>query len=154
MTAQRNQRDAAAVSKLYRDWIEAWNRRDAEGMARLTAAGGTIVGFDGSRMTGPDEVEATLTAIFAHHQTKPYVAIIRDIRPLGPDAMLLRADCGMLGSDPTAVNPVVNAIQSLVAVLHDGEWKIELFQNTPAAFHGRPELVEAFTADLNRALNA
>jgi len=32
----------------------------------------------------------------------------------------------------------------------DGEWRIKLFQNTPAQFHGRPELVEQMTDELRK----
>ena len=46
----------------------------------------------------------------------------------------------------------VNAIQILVAARRDGQWRIELFQNTPAAFHGRPEASEVLTAELRAAL--
>jgi len=48
--------------------------------------------------------------------------------------------------------PAVNAIQTLVAVCNDGEWRVALFQNTPAAFHGRPELAEALSAELREEL--
>jgi hypothetical protein len=47
----------------------------------------------------------------------------------------------------------VNAIQTLVAARRDGRWRVELFQNTPAAFHGRPEASEALTAELRGALS-
>ena len=36
------------VKKLYGDLLAAWNRRDASGMARLYAADGLQIGFDGS----------------------------------------------------------------------------------------------------------
>ncbi len=45
----------------------------------------------------------------------------------------------------------VNAIQSLVAVRDTDHWRAMLLQSTPAAFHGRPDLAEALTAEL-RAL--
>ena len=32
-----------------------------------------------------------------------------------------------------------------------GEWRISLFQNTPAQFHGRPDLVERLTRELREA---
>jgi hypothetical protein len=50
------------------------------------------------------------------------------------------------------INPAVNAIQLLVASHRDGRWQIELFQNTPAAFHGRPELSAALTEELRSVL--
>jgi hypothetical protein len=53
------------------------------------------------------------------------------------------------GSD---INPAVNAIQSLVATKPDGEWRIVLFHNTPAAFHGRPEANTALTAELRQLI--
>ena len=41
-----------------------------------------------------------------------------------------------------------NAVQSLVVVLEAGQPKIAHFQNTPAAFHGRPDLTEQLTEEL------
>jgi hypothetical protein len=42
-------------------------------------------------------------------------------------------------------------VQVLVAVRRADVWRVAFFQNTPAQFHGRPELAEALTAEL-RAL--
>jgi hypothetical protein len=40
------------------------------------------------------------------------------------------------------------AIRSLVAVRLDGRWRIALWHNTPAAFHGREEAREALKSEL------
>jgi uncharacterized protein (TIGR02246 family) len=40
------------VLMLYRQLLEAWNRRDAERFAALFADNGNSVGFDGSAMNG------------------------------------------------------------------------------------------------------
>jgi hypothetical protein len=53
------------------------------------------------------------------------------------------------GSD---INPAVNSIQSLVAVRDAERWRVVLLQTTPAAFHGRPDLAEALTAELRALL--
>jgi hypothetical protein len=51
------------------------------------------------------------------------------------------------------IDPKINAVQSLVAVINKGDdWKIALFQNTPAQFHGRPELGEELTKELRALL--
>ena len=42
-------------------------------------------------------------------------------------------------------------MQTLVAVERDGGWKVALFQNTPAAWHGREDDVKALTAELQEA---
>lgn len=48
----------------------------------------------------------------------------------------------------TETNPAANAVQSLVVATEAGQRRIALFQNTPAAFHGRPQLVEESTDEL------
>jgi len=50
------------------------------------------------------------------------------------------------------LNPAVNAVQTLVAARQDSRWRIAVFQNTPAAFHGRPELSERLTEELRQVL--
>jgi uncharacterized protein (TIGR02246 family) len=145
--------DQEAILGLHRDLLERWNRRDASGMAALFADDGHVIGFDGSEMRGPVEIERVLARIFADHPTAAYVAIVREVRLLAPEVGLLRAAVGMVPPGQTELNPAVNAIQSLVAARRGGRWRVELFQNTPAAFHGRPEATEALTAELRGALS-
>ena len=57
----------------------------------------------------------------------------------------------MVPPGQTRLNPAVNAVQSLVAQDDDG-WRVVLFQNTPAQHHGRPDLVEQHTAELQQIL--
>jgi len=38
--------------------------------------------------------------------------------------------------------------QTVVPEHDEGRWRIVLLQNTPAQFHGRPELVEDMTREL------
>lgn len=137
------------VTDLYHHLLAAWNARDASGMASLFHDDGSVVGFDGSQLDGRPAIAAELADIFAKYPTATFVGMIREIRSLGPEGVLLRAVVGMVPRDLTDINPALNAVQSLVAVrLHSGVWRIALFQNTPAAFHGRPELSEKLTGEL------
>ena len=137
---------------VYTRMLEAWNRRDAAGFAALFAPAGLAIGFDGSQMEGPAEIEQQLAAVFAHHQTAAYVARVRGVRPAGTGAVLLNAAVGMVPSGGSAINPAVNALQS-VLVTGDGEAaRIALLQSTPAAFHGRPHLAEQLTAEVSEVL--
>lgn len=140
------------VRKLYETLIEAWNRRDARGMAERFAAGGMQIGFDGSVATGPDEIAQHLEPIFRDHPTARFVTIVKDVRRLGDDAVLLTAIAGMVPPGKSDIEPQANAHQTVVAAVTDDEWRIELFQNTPAQFHGRPELVNEMTAELQQQL--
>jgi uncharacterized protein (TIGR02246 family) len=142
----------APIASLYRQLLDSWNRRDASAFAALFDDEGQSIGFDGSPMSGRDEIAATLGQIFADHVTATYVAKIRDIRLLAPDVALLRAVVGMVPPGQSDINPAVNAIQTMVAVNRAGEWRIALLQNTPAQFHGRPEMAEALTVELRELL--
>ena len=146
--------DEQAVRELYDALIFAWNQQNAAGMAGCFAGIGNIVGFDGSQMTGPKEIEATVSMIFSHHKTGLYYPIVREVRPIGSDVALLRADIGMVPAGKNDINPDLNAVQSMVARNQGGDWRIELFQNTPSALHGQTELRETLTAELRDLLAA
>jgi uncharacterized protein (TIGR02246 family) len=142
----------AEVRALYSRLLDRWNHRDAAGMAAVFAADGNLIGFDGSVANGQAEIEAHLSPIFAQYPTGTFIAKVRSVRLLEQEVALLRSVAGMVPPGQSDINPVVNAIQSLVASHRDGRWQIELFQNTPAAFHGRPELSAALTEELRAAL--
>jgi uncharacterized protein (TIGR02246 family) len=74
------------------------------------------------------------------------------VRLLSPDVAVLRAIVGMVPPGQSDLNPAVNAHQTLVAARRDGTWRLELFQTTPAQFHGRPELVQQMTEELRQVL--
>ena len=69
------------VRELYQHLIESWNRRDADAFAVLFQEDGECIGFDGSQMSGPAEIAATLQLIFLNHQTAPYVAMASGSSP-------------------------------------------------------------------------
>ena len=146
----RHSGDESAVRALYQQLLDAWNRRDAHAYAALIATDGNLIGFDGSQIDGRAEVEAQIGQIFADHVTASYIGNIREVRFLAPETALLRAVVGMVPPGQNDINPAVNAIQSLVATRHAGSWQIALFQNTPAQFHGRPELAQQLTDELRK----
>lgn len=146
--------DEHDIRSLYRQLLGEWNRRHAGGFAALFTADGRTVGFDGSLLDGPRKIESELAQIFAHHQTAAYVGKVRDVRFLSADVAVLCAAAGMVAPGDSDIDPAVNAIQTLVADRRDGRWRIALFQNTPAAFHGRPQLVEKLSEELRAELRA
>jgi hypothetical protein len=60
----------------------------------------------------------------------------------------------MVPAGRSDLEPTLNAVQALVAEQREGQWRVVLYQNTPAQFHGRPELVESLTEELRQALKA
>lgn len=144
----------AEIEGLYSRILDGWNRRDAAGMARFFTDAGSLVGFDGSTVEGRAAIEAHLEPIFEAHPTPPYISLVRDVRRLSPDAALLRAVVGMVPPGESELKPELNAVQTLVATHLEGVWRAELLQTTPAALHGRPEEVEAMTAELQEKLQS
>ena len=70
----------------------------------------------------------------------------------GSGCCFIRAIVGMVPPGKKDINPQTNAIQSLIVLKHDNKWNISLLQNTPAHFHGHPELVEEMTRELKGLL--
>ncbi len=141
-----------AVRALYHQMLESWNQRNASAMATLYSEDCHLIGFDGSQIDGRAQIEAQIGQIFADHQTAAYVGKVRVLSFLRPDVAILRAVVGMVPPGQADINPTVNALQTLVALETANEWRIALFQNTPAQFHGRPELVQALTEELRQLL--
>jgi uncharacterized protein (TIGR02246 family) len=138
--------------ELYRQLLEAWDKRNAHNFAILFAPDGNIVGFDGTQVFGQAEIGAHLSEIFSHHQTSRYVSIVREVRSLSEGATILSAVAGMVPPDKDDINPEVNAVQTLVAVKTSEGWKVALFQNTPAALQGKQNAANKLTEELRRAI--
>ena len=141
------------VRDLYARLLDAWNHRDADAFAALFGADGAMVGFDGSQAAGP-AIRDHLRPILADHPTAAYVARVREVRSLAPGVALLRAAAGMVPPGGDDLNPDVNTLQTLLAARAGDGWRIVLFQNTPAQFHGRPDLTEQHLAELRPLLRA
>jgi uncharacterized protein (TIGR02246 family) len=145
--------DNLEIEKLHADLLTAWNKQDATKMASLFTDNGTSIGFDGSQYNSRTQIETEIGKIFRHHPTAEYVWKVKEVRFLLPDVAMLRAVAGMIPPGQKNINAETNAIQCITAIKQDDIWKIELFQNTPAQFHGRPEMVEELTKELNRQIN-
>jgi uncharacterized protein (TIGR02246 family) len=138
------------VERTYKQLIDAWNRRDAAGMAALMSHDGLMIGFDGSTMIGRDEVRVTLDGIFRDHATQPYVTKICSVRMISFHTGVVHAIVGMIPPGADDLKPELNAIQTAVIASESGHWQVEQFQNTPAQYHGRPEQVAAHTEELRQ----
>jgi uncharacterized protein (TIGR02246 family) len=151
MNTQGSQR-AGEVEALYRQLLDAWNRHNAHDFAALFAEDGNVIGFDGSQMNGRGAIEAELSRIFTDHVTAAYIGKVREVRFLTLDTAVLRAVSGLVPPGKSDINPATNAIQTMVAARQGGQWRIAVYQNTPAAFHGRPDLSQALTDELRKLL--
>jgi uncharacterized protein (TIGR02246 family) len=133
-------KDEKEVGLLYQELLKQWNKRRASEITDLFTEACNLVGFYESQIDGRSEARSVLSQIFADHQTATYLETIKEVRLLCPDVAILRAVAGMVPPGQSDINPEVIAVQTLVSVKQQNKWSIALFQNTPAPFHGRPEL--------------
>jgi uncharacterized protein (TIGR02246 family) len=124
---------------------------NAKAFAGLFVPDAICIGFDGSQLIGRQEIESTLTQIFKDHSTACYRYIIREVKPVAENVYLLRSNVGMVPPGKTDIDPSKNAVQCMIVRSQNSKLEIMHFQNTPAQFHGRPELTEALNKEL-RAL--
>ena len=135
------------VQGVYEKLIQAWNSRQARDMANLFAVDGELIGFDGSLIIGKEAILDHLDPIFKTYPTPPFIYKVKRCQEVGT-CYLLRAIVGMVPPGKEELDPSLNAHQSLLVKKVDNEWKIALFQNTPAQYHGRPELQDEMTEEL------
>ncbi|MGA4721495.1 SgcJ/EcaC family oxidoreductase [Fictibacillus nanhaiensis] len=134
-----------AVENLYFGFLQAWNERNSRAMADHFTEDGEMVGYDGSQAFGPEEIHAHLEPIFSSFPTPPYYAKVKNVSFLSDDA-------GMVPVGKKELSQELNTHHTVIAVRVEGKWFIKLFQNTPAQFHGRPELLDQMTEELRGLL--
>jgi uncharacterized protein (TIGR02246 family) len=142
--------DHDVLKAVYHDLLAAWNRRSGEDFAAQFVEDGEVVGFDGSETKGRAIIAAEMQRIFMDHQTGEYIGKVRQVHLVTPEVALVMAVAGVVPAGQSDVNPALNSVQSLVLKKGSERWQILLYQNTPAQFHGRPELVEKLTEELRQ----
>lgn len=141
------------IEELYKKLINAWNIADAREMSNLFSLDGVMIGYDGSLEVGREGMFEHLRPVFESHRTATFVYKVKEVSFLNENTALLRSIAGMIPPDQSTINPSVNTHHTLVVELKEEKWQIRLFQNTPALFHGRPELVDQMTKELEETLN-
>ncbi|HEU0033763.1 MAG TPA: SgcJ/EcaC family oxidoreductase [Kofleriaceae bacterium] len=136
------------VEDLYRQLIEAWNKRDADAYAELFIVDGEAIGFDGTQHTGRGVIHEQIKAIFAKYPTQPYTTKILGVTTVTTDVAIVRAIAGMAKPGQSALAPELLTVMRLTAVHRAGDWRIALLQSTPAQLHGRADEVARLLNEL------
>ena len=144
--------DETEVRGLYRQILSGWNRRNAEAIAGVFDDDGVAIGFDGSELDGRTNIARIHKQIFDDHQTGAFVGKVRDVRFLNPHVAVLSAVAGIVPPGQSDLDPDRNTVQTLVAVKRNHEWRVAVYQNTPAQYHGREEKSKSLTDELRKQL--
>ena len=140
----------SAVKDLYQNLLTAWNNNQAVEFSVLFSEDAGLTGFDGSQMRGREDIRDQLSKIFKNHQVASYVSIVKEVRVLAQDIILLQAIVGMVPPGKSEINDKTNAFQTLIAQKINDKLLIVHFQNTPASFHERPDLKKQMTQALQQ----
>src|SRR5688500_11298481 len=97
--------DRSEILALFRGVFDAWNLRDASGMAGRFDEDGELIAFDGSELRGRVAIESELRRIFSDHPTGTYVASVRDVDQLHPAIAVVRAVAGLVPPGQGDIDP-------------------------------------------------
>lgn len=145
--------EKASLTQVQDIVLKAWNKRDAAGMSILFVDDGICIGFDGTVIVGREQIKMEMQKIFDSHETGIYVWKVKEVRYPSEDCAVVQSVVGMIPPGKESINPALNAVQTMTAVPNKGSFRIVLLQNTPAQFHGRPELADALTKELEAVLD-
>jgi uncharacterized protein (TIGR02246 family) len=121
----------APIRALLARLTDSFNRGDVSGVsAAFTPDSGLITG-DGTLVTSAPAIERFLSELQAKlPKGTQFMATVTNVRFEGPDVAVLTSEGGWLFPGETAIADKNQGIQSLVALRHQGTWKVALFQRT------------------------
>lgn len=131
--------DVSRVCALYAQLMEGWNRGSGEAFAAPFMKDGDLIGFDGVRFHGRDEIIRFHDPLFKEHlKGTRLVGEVTDVRFLGSNVAVMHARGGTIHPGHRRPAPERDSIQTLVAARDDdSEWRLVAFQNTRVRPMGR-----------------
>ena len=146
----------AAISTLYFQMIDGWNKGSGSIFASPFAEDGDLVGFDGTHLKGRQKIGSFHQQLFdTFLKGSRLVGKIRDIRFLTDDVAIMHAVGGTIMDGQTNIDPERNSIHTIVvkrANPNGGHWFITAFQNTRVQYIGRPQEIQTLTEELRTEL--
>jgi uncharacterized protein (TIGR02246 family) len=128
--------DQVAIAALPARMIEMWAAHDAEGFADLFTEDGTLI-LPGVYHKGRAEIRQFMATAFAGpYKDSRVTGQPIDIKPLGPDAVALITQGGVIPAGETELPDRAAIRASWIAVRRDGQWRLAVYQNCP---RNRPE---------------
>ena len=132
--------DEAAILSLYQQLMKGWNAGSGDAFAAPFEENSDLVGFDGTHLKGRKEIASFQQQLFdTFLKGSRLVGKVRSVRFLTSDIAVMHAVGGTVMPGQTDLEPERNSVQTLVVVRRNGEWRLSAFQNTRAAYMGRPE---------------
>jgi uncharacterized protein (TIGR02246 family) len=122
----------AAIRELSARMAEAYNNGDVSGVAANFTPDGHLISGDGTHLHTPASIEHYLAELRAKlpKGTRFVITGVTDVRFPTPDMAVITSEDGWLFPGETMSAEKNKGIQSLVAVRHEGTWRVVLLQRT------------------------
>lgn len=122
----------AAIRELSARMAEAYNNGDVSGIAANFTPDGHLISGDGTHLHTPAGIEHYLAELRAKlpKGTRFVITGVTDVRFPTPDVAVITSEDGWLFPGETTSAEKNKGIQSLVAVRHEGIWRVVLLQRT------------------------
>jgi len=128
--------DQAAIRQHARDFVDAFNRQDAQALAALWTADGQYIDEAGQVYAGRSAIEDEYARFFAANDGARLQVVVDSIRLLSSDAAI---EDGRAMLDPQPVGPPAITKYTAVHVKKDGRWLMATVRDqrieTPSAYN-------------------
>lgn len=130
-TATLTPADQAAIAGVPERMVAAWAAHDADAFADLFVDDGTMM-LPGLYRKGRDEIREFMAGAYAgRYKGTRVTGKPLDIKPLGPDAVALLTEGGVLAPGETELSSAEAIRASWILVRRDGRWQLAVYQNCP-----------------------
>jgi uncharacterized protein (TIGR02246 family) len=139
LDAAYNSEQESAVQALLERQLDAWARGDGAAFAATYSADGDLTAFDGTHLSGRQEIAPFMQAQFdGFLKGTRVLAQPKRIRFIGESVAVMITEGGVVFPGETAVPAERQSIQTFVATRSDEGWLFAAFQNTRIAPAGEP----------------
>jgi uncharacterized protein (TIGR02246 family) len=144
--------DKAAISTLYFQMIDGWNKGSGSIFSAPFAEDGVLVGFDGTHLEGRQSIASFHQQLFdTFLKGSRLVGKIRDMRFLTKDVAIIHAVGGTIMDGQADIESERNSIHTIVVKRDNPNadyWFITSLQNTRVQYLGRPQEIQKLTEEL------
>jgi uncharacterized protein (TIGR02246 family) len=121
--------DRAAIAAVPARMVTAWAAHDADAFAELFTPDGAMM-LPGVYRSGREAIRRFMADAYAGpYRGTTVTGTPLDIKPLGPGAVALLTEGGVISAGAEGLSPAAAIRASWILVKRDGRWQLAVYQN-------------------------